>query len=136
MPASGSKSGMLHPEIHNYTNSQWRKHAQRLHERWLPLLRRLQTAEWQPVRGIFGTHQVWSERFGDPRRGPVYVTLLHEGLNVLTLDLRADLTVFPKGIARVRDLLHPEDRLDVTRARFHVPLSPGQLRVLEISSTP
>jgi hypothetical protein len=103
------------------------------------LPRLLQKAGWRPVRGVFGTQSVgserfwvWSERFGDPGRGPVYSTLLHEGAGVVRLPLRAGLTVFPRGIARVRDRLNPAATVNVSGSQFSVTVGPGQLRVRQI----
>ena len=104
-----------------------------LHETDLPLLRLLQQARWQPVRGL-GLDGVLAERFGASGSRSVYLTLYSEGPSPRRLDLSIDEAVLGRGFSAVSDKMNAAESLTIDRGRFSVSLLPGQLRVLEFQS--
>jgi hypothetical protein len=114
-----------------YTDPAWRHNAQKAHDRYLPLLRLLHAAHWRPVFGVTGLDGVLGERFGEPGKGPVYVTLLNEGAASKDLALAFDTSVFPHKLSAAADRASA-DRFPIHDGQVRVAMAPGQLRVLEL----
>ncbi len=90
-----------------WRNPNWYNRDRPLFKRYLPLIRRVAEAGWQPVTGASSDNdRVYVERFGPDAAGAVYLTLLNDTATPQTLTLRLDLTALGlKGTIAARELV-------------------------------
>jgi hypothetical protein len=102
------------------------------HSLYLPILQRMHNAGWKPVRGIKGTKNLISERFGDPDNGAVFVTLYNPSNEVKNIAISIDMQVLHMSLNEVQDILEPNAEMTIEGNSISVLIKPEQLRVLEL----
>jgi hypothetical protein len=125
----------LHPELYERDRP--------LFQRYIPVIRELSTAGWEPITHATAGTTAEIERFGDFRRGPVSLTVRGQGGEpldtVVTLDLESSgLGLAPQSV-EVRDLLN--DRLipaelisDGSQIRFALSLGGGEVGAYRVDA--
>jgi hypothetical protein len=124
----------LHPELYERDRP--------LFQLYIPAIRALSSAGWEPVTHATATPAAEIERFGDFLRGSVLLTVRGPGGAELQADVTVDLTAC--GLADEPTLVDASDLLtgqplavdllsDPARARFGVSLGAGEVGVYQLT---
>lgn len=127
----------LHPELYERDRP--------LFVFYIPIIRMLSSAGWEPLTYATATPAAEIERFGDFSRGPVLLTVRGAAGAALQADVTLDVTSC--GLADESALLQVEDVLtdqpvaaellsDPARVRFSVSLEAGEVGVYRITAIP
>jgi hypothetical protein len=123
-----------------WKNPKWYNRDRYLFRKYIPLVRRVAEAGWEPVtHAVTDTPHVWLERFGPDEEGAVYLTVLNDSPETLAAAIRVETEAL--GIDRaesVKDLVTGETiegQPSGARLELTAPLEPEQVRVLLLPGT-
>jgi hypothetical protein len=124
----------LHPELYERDRS--------LFKHYMPVIRALGTAGWEPITSVSAVPAAEMERFGDFSRGPVYLTVRGADMAAYSGELTVNLTgcglVRPSMQARVTDAFtgdeQPATRTD-QRSSLTVAAEAGDVRVFRLEAS-
>ena len=103
-----------------------------LPEYYLPLIRKLNDAGWEPVTGVTGTVPgVLCERFGRQPSGPMYITLFNDGPAPANLVLRLEESVFGSkpSVAPIDN--EGPTMIPIRNGSLTLRLAPAELRIFQ-----
>ena len=117
-----------------WQNPKWYNRDRPLFKKYLPLVRRVAQAGWQPVTlAACDNDSIWVERFGPDADGAVYFTLFNDTPQRQTGALRADTsTLRMTGPLGAQELVSGVT-LD-NPAAWQVSLGPQEARVIRLSA--
>lgn len=114
----------------------------KLNDRFVPVLRKITKAGWQPVpHARVKPAEVWLERWGPGGDGDVYLTIYNSSKEKQTATLDVDLARLglEAGSVRADDLLSTE-QADTPVGRsagvFSLSIQPERVRVVRLSTAP
>jgi hypothetical protein len=120
-----------------WQNPKWYNRDRPLFKQYLPIIRRVAEAGWQPVTGArCDNPRIFVERFGPAATGPVYLTLLNDtaapqrGTVSLGAEARGG-----QGTVALRELISGR-ALAATGGRFGVTLVPQEAWAVEMRGAP
>lgn len=107
--------------------------AKVLHQRYLPLMRMLYRAGWEPVTGVTGLSGVYCERYGNPSKGKTFIVVYNPSDSVKNISLTLDKSVFRQHFSKAVNMLGQRTRYQITSGSIDMLLRPGEERVLRVS---
>jgi len=118
-----------------WQNPRWYNRDRALFKRYVPIIKRVAEAGWQPVTAAHCDNaRLWLERFGSPDQGSVYFTLFNDTATPqparVTLDARS-LDLDPQGATF--EVGHG-DGIEALEAGWRVRLGPQQVAVLAVKA--
>lgn len=112
--------------------------ARPLYQQFLPILRRMYAAGWEPVTlAKTNTPGVQLERYGSPTGGEVLLALYNSGKEPVQAAVTADAALKLPDAARASTLVKPSDLTlirDGAMATFTVPLAAGRCEVVRLGN--
>jgi hypothetical protein len=112
-----------------WENPKWYNRDRHLFKKYLPLIREVAEAGWQPVTGARCENKnIWIERFGDAR--PCYFTLCNDTRESQSGFLVLDSTVISKRPAFLTELVSG-GRIERKRSAFAVSVASESVLVLK-----
>jgi hypothetical protein len=120
-----------------WESSKWYNRDRHLFKRYIPLVRLVAEAGWEPVtRAVTDKEGVYIERFGPSEDGQVYFTLLNDSSEDRTAVVTVDAAALGMtNVGVVRDLVAGGDlnaSAEGGRIRVSVTMAPGQVRLLSL----
>ena len=115
-----------------WQNPKWYDRDRPLFKKYLPLIRRVAEAGWQPVpQAACDNERIWVERFGPDAQGAVYFTLFNDTPGRQTGTLRPDLPALRMTGPLAAQELVSETTLAQTTA-WQVSLGPQEAQVIRV----
>jgi hypothetical protein len=117
-------------------NSAWYNRDRLLFRKYIPLIRRVAEAGWQPVTAARSDNPaIYLERFGPDARGTLYLTLMNESAQPQSGVVRIDAAALRlNGPLVCRELVRGK-MLGVAGASFRVSLAPQETWAVELGRT-
>ena len=124
-----------------WQNANWYNRDRPLFKRYIPLVRSVAQAGWEPVTGATSDNAaVWVERFGPSEQGDLYFTLLNSTAEPQSAVVTIDTAMLPAaGGDAAKDLVAGEVlALSVRdgRVELAVPMAPEQVRLVSMGARP
>jgi len=118
-----------------FTKPEWYEPARPLFKKYIPLIRTIARAGWQPVtRAASGDPAVLLERFGEPGDGTVYLTALNDSPEPRTAHITVDLAALGWDTPpRVTEMLSGADTAPGDNATIPLALAPEQAVLLRFT---
>jgi hypothetical protein len=119
------------------STNKWYERDRPLFKKYIPLLRRVTAAGWQPLtQAACDNSMILVERFGPEADGTVFLTLLNDTADIQSGTVRADLKALGlKQATSARDLVSGS-AATVSGHGWRVSLRPQQAEVLRLSRSP
>ncbi|MGA2866977.1 MAG: hypothetical protein ABSF95_21080 [Verrucomicrobiota bacterium] len=115
-----------------WQNPKWYNRDRPLFKKYLPLVRRVAEAGWQPVtHATCDNERIWVERFGPDPAGAVYFTLFNDTATGQTGALRADTAALRMTGAATAQELVSGNALPAAAA-WELSLPPQETKVIEL----
>lgn len=113
------------------SGKKWYERDRAQFKKYIPLLRRVTTAGWQPITAFTCDNpQLWLERYGDPASGSCYVTLFNDTAQPQTGTVKSD-GPLPRG-GGVKELVSGKTLSRVGEG-WPIRLAPQSVALLEFS---
>ncbi len=114
-----------------YYNSDDSLVARLLHNKYLPLLKVLYHAGWEPETGVTGLNRVYCERYGTPSKGKTYITIYNDSKNEKKLSLTLDDEIFRGKFYEAVDIFNVKKIYPVLNNKIKLVMQPGELKLLQ-----
>jgi hypothetical protein len=118
---------------YKYYNSTDSINTEILHQKYLPLFKLLFHAGWEPVTGVSGGNGTYCERYGDLKKGTVYLVIYNDSEKADSLQLALDSKVFRKEPSNVVNLFRNNRSYPIRNGEIKLVLGPGELDLLKFN---
>jgi len=120
-----------------WRNPTWYNRDRPLFRKYIPLIRRIAEAGWQPVtEARCDNPRIYVERFGPDAGGTVYLTLLNDSALPQSGEVRIDLTDLKLRGPLVLEELVTGKSVEMAGRGFPVSLAPQQVWAMKIGAAP
>ena len=109
--------------------------AKILHEKYLPLMKMLYKAGWEPINGVSLAGEingVYCERYGDPLNGKTFFVIYNDSSNIKDISLNLDSGIFHKSPSRAVNLCGSKESFNIINRKIDLRLDPWELKLLQI----
>ena len=117
-----------------WQNPKWYNRDRPLFKKYLPIIKRVAEAGWQPVtEATCDNQRIFVERFGPDQLGTTFFTMLNDSDSSQHGELRIDSALLPNGLTAARESISGKS-LDAA-ALSDVTLAAQETRVIELPSS-
>jgi hypothetical protein len=119
-----------------WQNPKWYNRDRALFKKYLPLIKRVAEAGWQPVTFAgCDNDQVWVERFGPDANGSIWFTMFNDTAKPQTGTLHLEAPVLDRVSAGAATELLSNQTLPGTARSWKLTLEPQQAKLIELKGT-
>lgn len=105
--------------------------AKLLHDKYLPLMKLLYNAGWEPITGVKGSYGIYCERYGDSTKDNIYVAVFNDTNAAKHLSLTIDQNIFGYNITKFANIIGNKKEYPILNSMIKLNLEAEEIEILQ-----